>query len=162
MSTLQQNMEINQKIYERNIPSHPIQPYFSFYPVSTKYNTQPTTDPQMIIHPPPTYKEYSHAEVFLPGRGPWHGFARSVNIESELKNQIYPLDKSYKRVYVPSSNSDLYEYPMFGLPLPGYLENIQVTSGPQRTKELLSTTYGKATFNNHTRNQLKDQVFKFD
>ena len=37
-------------------------------------------------------------------------FASNVNTESELRNQIYALQKCSQSVYVPKSNSDLYNY----------------------------------------------------
>ena len=50
--------------------------------------------------------------TFNPGntQSPWSGFASNVNTESELRNQIFALQKCSQSVYVPKSNSDLYQY----------------------------------------------------
>jgi hypothetical protein len=52
--------------------------------------------------------------TFNPGntKSPWSGFASAVNVESELRNQIYALQKCSQAVYVPSSRSDLYQVNM--------------------------------------------------
>ena len=102
----------NEKLYQRNIPSEPLQPYISVRPVMTKYSYLPIVDPRkelsvgMIQQP-----TYNVNNVFNPGntQSPWSGFATNINTESELKNQFYALQKCSQSVYVPNSNSDLYK-----------------------------------------------------
>ena len=55
---------------------------------------------------------YNVGNVFNPGntKSPWSGFAKNVNIETELRNQVFSLQKCSQNVYVPSSKSDLYDY----------------------------------------------------
>ena len=106
-------LQTNQRIYDRNIPSAPLQPYLSVRPASTKYSIMPIVDPRRKINVPlnvmPTYNP---SATFNPGNdeGPWSGYASNVNVESELKNQIYALQSCDQAVYVPSSKSDLYNY----------------------------------------------------
>jgi hypothetical protein len=102
---------INNRIYERNIPSHILQPYLSVRPALTKYSILPIVDPRAIINTPmEQLATYNVQQVFNPGNttSPWSGFASSINVESELRNQIYALQSCSQSVYVPSSNSDLY------------------------------------------------------
>jgi len=105
--------EENKKLYSRNIPSAPLQPYINVRPVMTKYSYLPIVDPRrdlsVSLQQMPTYKT---TQVFNPGNdeGPWSGFASNVNVESELRNQIYALQKCSQSVYVPQSNSDLFDY----------------------------------------------------
>lgn len=105
--------ETNNRIYDRNIPSHMLQPYLDVRPVSTKYSYLPIVDPRkqptVQLNQQPTYNVH---QVFNPGnsQSPWSGFATNINIESELRNQIYALQKCSQSVYVPKSNSDLYDY----------------------------------------------------
>lgn len=105
--------QTNQRIYSRNIPSQPLQPYIDTRPVMTKYSYFPIVDPRKNITAPliqqPTYNT---KQVFNPGntKSPWSGFATNVNVESELRNQVYALQKCSQSVYVPSSRSDLYTY----------------------------------------------------
>ena len=111
VSKIQQ--ENNTRIYDRNIPSQMLQPYIDVRPVMTKYSYFPIVDPRRKINVPleqmPTYNVN---KVFNPGNthSPWSGFASNVNTESELRNQIYALQKCSQSVYVPKSNSDLYNY----------------------------------------------------
>jgi len=105
--------EENRKIYSRNIPSQPLQPYLDVRPVMTKYSYLPIVDPRrelsVKLEQMPTYNTNN---VFNPGtnQAPWSGFASNVNLESELRNQVYALQKCSQSVYVPKSNSDLYKF----------------------------------------------------
>ena len=105
--------QTNERIYDRNIPSKILQPYIDVRPVMTKYSYFPVVDPRKPINTPlqqmPVYNVHT---TFNPGntRSPWSGFASNVNIESELRNQIYALQKCSQAVYVPNSTSDLYTY----------------------------------------------------
>ena len=103
----------NERIYDRNLPSQMLQPYIDVRPVMTKYSYFPIVDPRKQINVPlqqmPTYNT---EKTFNPGnrRSPWSGFASNINKESELRNQIYALQKCSQSVYVPNSTSDLYNY----------------------------------------------------
>ena len=107
------HQQTNTRIYDRNIPSQMLKPYIDVRPVLTKYSYFPIVDPRKPINVPlqqiPTYNVHT---VFNPGntQSPWSGFASNINTESELRNQVYSLQKCSQAVYVPSSNSDLYTY----------------------------------------------------
>lgn len=102
----------NRELYSRNVPSHLLQPYINVRPVMTKYSYLPVVDPRKEISTglvqQPTY---SVSQVFNPGNAmaPWSGFASNINLESDLRNQVFALQKCSQAVYVPSSKSDLYE-----------------------------------------------------
>ena len=105
--------QTNTRIYDRNIPSQMLQPYLDVRPVMTKYSYFPIVDPRKqtnvrLIQTP----SYNINKVFNPGntQSPWSGFSNNINVESELRNQIFALQKCSQSVYVPSSNSDLYNY----------------------------------------------------
>ncbi len=105
--------DINTRIYERNIPSQPLQAYLDVRAVPTKYSIMPIVDPRaptsvnMVQLP-----IYNINNTFNPGNthSPWSGYASRVNAESELRNQIFALQKCSQSVYVPNSTSDLYHY----------------------------------------------------
>ena len=105
--------QTNQRIYDRNIPSQMLQPYIDVRPVMTKYSYFPIVDSRKQINVPlqqaPTYNVKN---VFNPGntQSPWSCFASNINKESELRNQIYALQKCSQSVYVPNSRSDMYAY----------------------------------------------------
>ena len=108
--------QTNQRIYGRNIPTQPLQPYIDVRPVSTKYSYLPIVDPRRQLNVPATqYPTFNVSHNFNPGntQSPYSGFATNINLESELRNQIYALQKCSQSVYVPSSNSDLYNSPSY-------------------------------------------------
>mgnify|MGYP007114334895 CR=1 FL=1 len=105
--------QTNTRIYDRNVPSQMLQPYLDVRPVMTKYSHFPIVDPRKALTVPmqqmPTF---NINKTFNPGNttSPWSGFASNVNTESILRNQVYALQKCSQAVFVPSSNSDLYNY----------------------------------------------------
>jgi hypothetical protein len=105
--------QTNTRIYDRNIPSQMLQPYLDVRPVMTKYSHFPIVDPRKELNVKLTQiPTYNSQTVFNPGntQSPWSGFASNINLESELRNQVFALQKCDQSVYVPNSSSDLYKY----------------------------------------------------
>jgi len=152
--------QINKKIYDRNIPSQMLQPYLDVRPVMTKYSYFPIVDPRKQISVPlkqqPTYNVHN---VFNPGNttSPWSGFASNINKESELRNQIYALQKCSQSVYVPNSNSDLYNYKFKTVTKPNPHELLfNNPSFDEFNPNPNSGIIGNAIFLNPTRVQVRD------
>jgi hypothetical protein len=102
---------MNQRLYDRNVPTGFLQPYLDFRPAMTKYTYLPIVEPHVQTPAPQQQPTYNPHQTFNPGsRAPWSGY--QVNTESILRNQIYALQKGSQAVYVPSSTSDLYAYSM--------------------------------------------------
>ncbi len=152
--------ETNTRIYDRNIPSQMLQPYIDVRPVMTKYSHFPIVDPRkelnVQLRQQPTYNV---GKVFNPGntQSPWSGFATNVNKESELRNQIYALQKCSQAVYVPTSNSDLYTYSFKPIQVPQthsllFHEQNFCDFDPNPNNMVV----GSDLFNNPTRVQLRD------
>jgi len=146
--TIYREQLINTRISERNIPSQELPPLLSFYPKSTKYHS--IVDYKVITNTKlKDYEIFNTTQVFNPGtKSPWHGYVNAIDVESELKNQIFQLNRSSKNVYVPSSTSVLYKHPT--------MNSTQVVSYSFLNNPPLYTKDKKSTFHNHTRNQLKD------
>lgn len=106
--------ETNERIYMRNIPSQQLQPYFDIRPLNSKYTLLPIVEPRQLQFSVPLqkYPTYNIHQTFNPGNrnAPFSGYANNINTESELKGQIFALQKASQAVYVPKSNSDLYNY----------------------------------------------------
>ena len=149
--------ETNNRIYDRNIPSQPLQQYLDVRPVMTKYSIMPIVDPRRKVGTPLTQMpNFNVQSTFNPGntQSPWSGF--NVNQESVLRNQIYALQKCSQAEYVPSSKSDLYHW------------NFKPSKSVEQTHDLLfqkekfcefnpnPEKLGYAIFNNATRVQLKE------
>ena len=156
--------KINDRASKRQFPDSPLQPYFTPRATPTRYSHFPIanlrTEPTVPLIP---YPEYSVEYNFNPGnapRGPGNGFLNNVDRESVLRNQFFALDKnSDQGVYVPASNSDLYNVSV----VPGEIlqqpypllfnhDNGQINS---RTP-MGPGNMGKDTFNNNTRVQLRN------
>jgi hypothetical protein len=154
--------QTNNRIYDRNIPSQMLQPYLDVRPVLTKYSYFPIVDPRKELNvrmeQMPTYNV---EKVFNPGNAtaPWSGFASNINKESELRNQIYALQKCSQAVYVPQSNSDLYNYKFKTVTQNNphellFQNNTFNNFNPNPQPEII----GSGIFNNNTRVQVKDMT----
>lgn len=152
--------QTNNRIYDRNIPSQMLQPYLDVRPVMTKYSYFPIVDPRkqttVKLNQTPTYNSQN---VFNPGntKSPWSGFSSNINVESELRNQVFALQKCSQSVYVPSSNSDLYSYNFTPKEVPQthsllfYKDSFDDFNPNPKTGVV-----GSGIFLNSTRTQIKD------
>jgi hypothetical protein len=154
--------ETNMRIYDRNIPSQMLQPYIDVRPVMTKYSYLPIVDPRKKLSVPLTVQPtFNPHKVFNPGNttSPWSGFASNINTESELRNQIYALQKCSQSVYVPSSKSDLYNYGFTPKPTPqSHSLLFETDSFSQFNPNPDSKTVGSEMFFNSTRVQVRDMT----
>ena len=124
----------------------------------TKYSIMPIVDPRAKINVPLKQENvYNPEKVFNPGntRSPWSGYASAVNVESELRNQIYALQSCSQAVYVPSSQSDLYVERFHPTPLSG---NNGLLFKEEKFEQFNPNTenIGRGLFNNYTRQQLRE------
>jgi hypothetical protein len=160
-SCLQRQKTVYARTYERNIPSQNLQPYLNARPSSTKYSLLPIVDPRTQSSTPFIQEAtYNQEKIFNPGNtfAPWSGYASNINNESELRNQIYALQKNDQSVYVPSSKSSLYQIKWNNLekinqPFPDLFQTPQFDPV---NKNINSDRIGYALFNNATRQQTKN------
>ena len=153
---------MNSRAYNRNIPSQPLQPYLDSRPVLTKYSIMPIVDPRREIKTPLIQQAtYNPEQIFNPGNdfAPWSGYASNVNRESELRNQIYALQKCSQSAYVPNSNSDLYDYKFQSIkqhnPHELLFQNESFSGfNPNPDQKVV----GSAMFMNNTRVQVRDMT----
>lgn len=154
--TSQRQQTVYLRTNERIRPSQPLQPYFDARPVMTKYSILPTTDYRKPVATPVIQQPtYSQERIFNPGsRAPWSGY--SVNSESELRNQIYPLQSCSQATYIPSSKSSLYDVKWNNNNIPSQPFPSLFKEESFSGKEPMHKDIGYALFNNATRQQLKD------
>lgn len=144
------NDNVNVKLYNRNVPSDFLETQLSARPLSTKYNLNPSKNQDYKDNK--IYKNFDIKQTFNPGtQGPWSGFAKHVNDESILKNQIFALQRSSQSVWVPSSNSDLYENHL--PPMDSGLLMFKKLPPQENTSKAPTE---KSYWNNHTRNDILD------
>jgi hypothetical protein len=161
-STSERQNQMNERASARNIPQYTLQPYLDARPVMTKYSIMPIVDPRKHIDTPLIQRSTFNTNYnFNAGnyRGPWSGYASSVNTESELRNQIYALQKCSQATYVPSSDSTLYKYEwepnnqFVNQPFPNlFNEPHFLPFDPNPNKDVI----GFGLFHNATRQQVKD------
>ena len=161
-SVAQQHYQTNTRLYNRNVPSGPVQAYLDVRAVPTKYSYFPIVDPRKpALVPMQQFPTYHQSTTFLPGNttSPWSGFATNVNTESELRNQIYALQKCSQSVYVPSSTSDLYQVSV------SQQQSNQKNGNQQQTNQQQTHPYlfeqpvlGQGTINQLTTHQLDNQT----
>lgn len=153
--------EINNRIYDRNIPSQQLQMSFDPRSVETRYVRFPGLDcrrpSDVNIKQEPNYVQQTQ---FNPGTSaPYSGYATAVDNESVLQNMFMPHQKwTTQTQFIPSSGSDLYN------------ENVKTSQPIQMTNELLFSEEKFAPFNpnpndlgrkmffNHTRQQVMNLV----
>ena len=162
MCISQIHQQTNTRIYDRNVPSQMLQPYLNVRPVMTKYSHFPIVDPRKPISVPlkqmPTYNVH---KTFNPGNSvsPWSGFASNINKESELRNQIYALQKGSQSEYVPTSKSDLYNYKFNALKQYNPHEILfQTNNFSEFNPNPDVNIVGSEIFNNNTRSQVRDMT----
>jgi len=154
--------QTNQRIYDRNVPSQMLQPYIDIRPVMTKYSYFPIIDPRKSIQVSLDKKPTFNIETnFNPGntKSPWSGYASNINIETELRNQVFALQKCSQAVYVPQKNSSLYEYKFTSPRTYNPHELLFETNtfsdfNPNMNASILGTNI----FNNNTRCQVRDMT----
>ena len=152
--------ELNTRIKDRQFPDSPLEPNFSPRPVPTKYSHFPIINRRKPMNEPVIpYLDHNTNINFNPGthRAPPSGFLNNVDVETVLRNQTIALQRADQGIYVPSTNSDLY--------------NVRVVSRPsEQTHPLLferpqfdgrlhpnvaGSDIGRDQFFNHTRTQLR-------
>jgi hypothetical protein len=153
------NIELDNRIYDRNIPSSALQPEFSLRPVSTKYAVMPILDQRKAATIPLSrYQKYDLEKNFNPGTAaaPWNGFASNINKESVLRNQFFALQNCEQSVYIPPTHSSLYNINMpYDLSAnQPYPDLFNKQDFEYFNPNLDATKIGYNIFNNDTRGQL--------
>ncbi len=155
--------QTNTRIYDRNIPSQVLQPYINVRPVMTKYSHLPIVDPRkQNTVPLMKAPNFNPNHTFNPGntQSPWSGFASAVNVESDLRNQIYALQKCSQATYVPSSKSDLYQVNMRQQPAAQHSLLFQQEHFGNFNPNPDPKIVGSGIFQNSTRTQILDMSDK--
>ncbi len=147
------NEELNGRIYKRNLTNGSLQPAFGIRPQETRQTIMKILDRCPDVNP---QQQYDLNTTFYPGNStpPWNGFAKNVDTESILKNQTNALQRNDTGLYIPSSNSELYNSQMstntMSTAHPLLFKQYQVQSTP---KQYIPE---KSPFNAHTRQSIKN------
>ena len=114
ISNIKRDNQLNERIKQRNMVYVNTNINLGIRPIPTKYGYKPIlSTPVSNTVPIQTYPTFNVETNYLPGnkQGPWDGFATQINEESKLRNMFFANTKSQQGIYIPSSNSELYELP---------------------------------------------------
>jgi hypothetical protein len=155
--------ELNDRILGRFYPDMPLQPNLNVRPVPTKYSHFPVIDRIPFAKVPIVEAPYYSMETnFTPSnsRGPVDGYFSNVNVESNLRNQYFAIQRGApQNEYIPSSQSDLYNVTLSDpsrsetQPYPGLFNNYR--PDPVMKVSPLDSKIGADRFFNNTRVQLR-------
>lgn len=155
--------ELNTRIQGRQFPDNPLRPNFDPRPVPTKYSLFPVIDRKT----PPRYplqKDYLDNSGFSPAtqNGPPKPYLQNIDTETILRNQTVALQHgAIQGVFVPSSNSDLYNVSM---PSPSVMQSqpfpdlFTRPSFEGSSNRVVNQSIGQSTFHNFTRVQLRNTI----
>jgi len=150
---------LSNRMYERNVPSEQLSMTYGPRPVPTRYVLMPMLDcrkPSKVS----CLKEpiYSTTKEFSPGNTlPFDGYQNKIDVESKLKNIIFPMQKCGQSKYIPSSKSDLFnaQY-LTRVNQPIHMTNQLLFHDPQFSAFNPNTcNTGGKFFNNYTRYQIR-------
>jgi hypothetical protein len=152
LQNLDYDNELNNRLKDRWVPSDTLQPLYDLRPVATKYTWFQTIEESPVTtvnqH---QYLPYTPSKVFNPGsRAPADFFLSSIDQESRLRNQFMALQKGDQAVYVPCTQSDLYNNPMDYDKSKNIKEVRDIKSREQKTPEKNTDL-----FHNPTRTNIK-------
>ena len=101
---------MSNKIYNRNVPDSQLEAMYSFRSVPTRYVKYPALNTRVIDGVSDKREFYSVEDTFNPGnaKGPYSGYVKNLDLENNLRNSYFALQKCNQSVYVPSSESNLY------------------------------------------------------
>ena len=153
--------EINERILARINPISNLDIAVDSRPVGTKYTFPISVDNKNCSYIINTNNNGQGSLSLEQNNELNGGYLKKINDESVLRNQIFALQKFPQSVYVPNSNSDLYNT---NIPLnndnnvekvfPNLFNNNIYENKKDNTNNL--GNIGINLFNNHTRQQLKD------
>ena len=158
---LEKSNYVNNEIYGRNIPSTVVNMNFFPSPVSTKYQHLMIQDTNKEVETKiKYYGEFDVSNTFFPSDSKPHfsGFAHNIDLESGLRNQIYPLEHCDKNKWYPDSKSNMYINNIDFINTNKNLDNDLLFN--QETFDdfnpNIANSIGNDIFYNSTRVQLKD------
>lgn len=108
----ERTQRLNDRIYERNLPSQDMQMTFDPRPVRTRQVLFPMLDCYMPSTTPIIERStYTQDQVFNPGTSaPFNGYQSGIDSESQLQNRFFPHQKAIQSKYIPSTHSNMYQH----------------------------------------------------
>ena len=151
--------ELNERIYKRNLTSSSMPMHESFRSAPTRQTHMPILDHKKPNTERLLNNNFDINTMYTPADSlPTQSYRNNVDVETKLRGAVTPMQKCDKAVFVPNSNSDLYNS--------DYLTNQDKNDPPSSSLLFKNERFdnfnpntcnlGFQLFNNHTRNQLRD------
>lgn len=144
----ERTQRLNDRIYERNIPSSEMQMTFDPRPVRTRQVLFPMIDCYQPSNVPIIERHtYTQDQVFNPGSSaPFDGYQSGIDKESKLQNRFFPHQKAIQSKYIPSSRSNLYRVDTVGTT---HIQNYELTHDPHDDLYTSAEHHARETFSHH-------------
>lgn len=153
--------ELNDRIKDRQFPDSPLEPMFAPRSVPTKYSLFPIINRRKPFNEPVIpYIDYSQSGNFNPSTNgaPPSGYINNIDVETVLRNQTFALQHSEQNIYIPSSQSELYNVKIVSRPgeqtHPLLFEQATFSDHPH--PNVVGANIGRDKLFNHTRTQLRN------
>ena len=114
ISNIKRDNQLNERIKQRNMVYVNTNINLGIRPIPTKYGYKPILSTPLNNTVPIQHTDLFNVHThYLPGnrQGPWDGYATHIHDESKLRNMFFANTKCQQQLYIPSSNSDLYNKP---------------------------------------------------
>jgi len=150
--------EINDGIYDRNIPSAKLQMYFDPRATPTRYVRMPIVDCRKPANVPCKDRGiYNPYRTFNPGTtAPFSGFAANIDQETRIQNRFFPLQKGAQAAFIPGTASDLYRVNVGGAQKVTMTHPLLFKEQKFNLDNMNKCGLGHDLFNNFTRLQVKN------
>jgi len=150
--------ELNARIMGRNYATQQMTPKYFTRPVNNRRVVFPIVDKRKeMTAVKGIFNDYDMTNTFHPGvGGPYAAYSDNIDKESSLFNRFQPLQKGPKTKFFPNTYSDLYVQ-MGPKPI-NENEQFQLLQENIKFDKFNPNSCGTInhTFDNHTRQQLKD------
>ena len=150
--------QINNEIFGRNLPNEIVYGNFSQRPAQTRNTRMPIFDCFKQSNVPIKQKNiYNNSKTYLPAeKAPFSGFADNVDIETLLRNTIFPLQVAPRSKFIPSSKSELFQSKVINTKPVQMTHSSLFRQDRFNLKNQNKCKLGWKVFNNHTKNQIKN------
>lgn len=152
--------ELNTRIQSRQFPENALRPNFDPRPVPTKYSIFPVIDRK--VAPKESISPYLDNYGFSPvsANGPPKNYLQNIDQETILRNLTVGLQSANQGVFVPDSNSELFNNPVFSSTFSEQAFPHLFNKPVFETKNYIISNQdiGKRTFYNDTRTQLRNMA----
>tara|TARA_Y100000591_G_C21733069_1_gene645181 strand:+ start:339 stop:854 length:516 start_codon:yes stop_codon:yes gene_type:complete len=102
--------ELSRRTYNRNLASKQMVPKYFSRPVSNRRTLMPVVDTvKKSSVKKGVFADFNMKKDFIPGtNGPYTGYSNNIDVETQLFNRFFPLQKCPQNKFIPDSKSSLY------------------------------------------------------